>query len=502
MKTNARLTFEKIRFDAQRDVHLLVELRAPAVEWQARRPAICVIPVIDVSGSMSGAKLHYAKQSVMKLVDHLAPGDLCGLVTFTDDVVTIAPPLEMTQAKKASLKAAVGDLGPRGSTNFAGGLLEGLRRANEARVPPGMVRRVIMFTDGLANVGPATAHADILRLLEANLGAASVSAFGYGEDADQELLRDLSTKGKGNYAFVRNPEDALTAFARELGGLLSTYARDIALTIRPAPGVELLDVVSDVDSRPGGEGVRIALSDILSEELREIVVGLRLGARPAPGTMPVALVEGTYRTVDGESGRSRDERFELQVVVERVPAGEEQLTPTRDVDQAVATAQLVRVQIHAEEAARRGDFPAAQALLTIVHDSLTARGHDVVADACARVMAGLQDRDAFAASAPFRSSLRKGMSRGAAAGVYEEDAAAFTRRTGKGTVTLCQAALERSFKQERGDDEPGKPPRGGRSPRQRPPAAATRGPRASSPPEPGSSPQPDTSLNRRRSRRW
>ncbi|MFL5264594.1 MAG: VWA domain-containing protein, partial [Anaeromyxobacteraceae bacterium] len=99
MLTTAQLTYEKLRFDEAKDLHLVVTLTAPRTAWQAKRPRICVIPVIDVSGSMQGAKLHYAKQSVLKLVDHLAPGDLCGVVTFTDEVRTIAPPGELTQAR-------------------------------------------------------------------------------------------------------------------------------------------------------------------------------------------------------------------------------------------------------------------------------------------------------------------------------------------------------------------------------------------------------------------
>ena len=95
MKTTARLTFEKVRFDEAKDVHLVVSLAAPHLSAAAPRPPVCVIPVLDVSGSMAGEKLHYAKQSVMKLVDHLAPGDFCGLVTFTTAVTVISPPVEM-----------------------------------------------------------------------------------------------------------------------------------------------------------------------------------------------------------------------------------------------------------------------------------------------------------------------------------------------------------------------------------------------------------------------
>ena len=52
MKTTARLPFEKIRFDLPFRTHLAVTLEAPHVEWEKTRPPVCVIPVIDVSGSM------------------------------------------------------------------------------------------------------------------------------------------------------------------------------------------------------------------------------------------------------------------------------------------------------------------------------------------------------------------------------------------------------------------------------------------------------------------
>ena len=448
MKTTARPTYEKIRFDAPKELHLAVELRAPSIDWQKRRPALCVLPVIDVSGSMQGAKLHYAKQSVMKLVDHLAPGDFCGVVTFTDDVATLAPPAEMTQPRKVALKAGVGQLEPQGSTNFAGGLLTGLEHLNRLQLPAGMVKRVIMFTDGLANVGVATKGPDLLRLLDANPGDASVSAFGYGEDADQELLRDLANKGKGNYAFVQTPEDALTAFARELGGLLSTYARDVEVVVRPAPGVTLTDVVSDVDAAEDAGTVRIRIPDLLSEEVRNLVLALRIDAGAAPGRAPVALVQVRYSVVDPDSPGAREIRFEEPVEVERVPAGEEQREPTRAVDEAVALAQLVRAQIEAERQAARGDFGAAQRVLHQLFLSLRSRRLDGAAVACERVMGTFADRAAYDESAAFRTSMKAGATRGARGSKHAE-AVSVLHQAGVQLSTRAQDAMAERFEEKK-----------------------------------------------------
>jgi Ca-activated chloride channel family protein len=446
MRATARLTYQKIRFDRPQDLHLVVELRAPSLDWQRRRPPVCVLPVIDVSGSMQGAKLRYAKQSVMKLVDHLAPGDFCGLVTFTGEVATRAAPAEMTQPRKDALRAVVGQLEPQGSTNFAGGLLAGLEHLNRLKLPPGMTKRAIMFTDGLANVGVATKGPDLLRLLAAHQGDATVSAFGYGEDADQELLRDLANRGGGNYAFVQSPEEALTAFARELGGLLSTYARDAVVEVRPAAGVALTEVVSDVDATEEQGVVRIRIPDHLAEEVRHLVLAARVDAAAAPGRAPVALLAGRYGAVDADTARLREERFEVAVEVERVVAGEEQREPSPEVDEVVALAQLVRAQIEAEAQARRGEFAQAQRLMHELLRSLRTRGRDAAANACERVMATVADRAAYEDrdSAAFRTSLRAGVTRGSRGSKHAE-AEVVLHQAGVQLTTRAQEAVARDF---------------------------------------------------------
>jgi Ca-activated chloride channel family protein len=334
-----------------------------------------------------------------------------------------------------------------------------------------MIVRVILFTDGLANVGPGTARGDLLGLLDANLGAATLSAFGYGDDADQEILRDLATKGKGNYAYVRSPEDALTAFARELGGLLSTYAQRIEVTVTPRPGFDLTDVLSDVDATEEDGAVRIRIPDVLAEEERNLVLEGQLAPRPAPGSgpEPIADVAVSYETYEG--GRPAKVGVAVEAQVRFVTAAEAQPAPTPSVDAIVAVAELVRAQIEAEEAAQRGAFAEAQQVMVLFQRAVATRGHASVAAAAGNVAARLGDADAFAGSTAYRSSLRKGGSRGVAT-LYEDDAQEDLASMGLGKTTLAQARMEESF----GD---GRRPRRGRTP----PATGRR-------------------LTRKRSKRW
>jgi Ca-activated chloride channel homolog len=461
MKTTVQLTHQKVRFDEAKDVHLVVSLAAPHLDAAAPRPPVCVIPVVDVSGSMSGEKLHFAKQSVMKLVDHLAPGDYCGVVVFSTRVETLAAPAEMTQARKDELKGLVGRLQPQDQTNLGGGLLAGLDHARVAKLPPGMITRVILFTDGLANAGPATAHAELTKLLESNLGGATLSAFGYGDDADQELLRDLSTKGKGNYAYVRTPEDALTAFARELGGLLSTYAQKVEVVVKPRPGFVLTDVLSDVDATEERGTVTIRIPDVLADEVRNLVLEGQLEARPAPstGAEPIADVAVNYETF--ANGRPVRGGEALQAEVRFVPAAEAQAAPTPSVDAIVAVAQLVRAQIEAEEAARRGHFEEARQVMNLFQGAVASRGHAKVAAAAGKVADRVSDASSFEGSSAYRSSLRKGGSREVVT-LYQQEAHDDLESMGLGKTTLAQEAMADSFGAKWKAEGRRTPPTGGR----------------------------------------
>jgi hypothetical protein len=175
-----------------------------------------------------------------------------------------------------------------------------------------------------------------------------------------------------------------------------------------------------------------------------VVLGLHRAAAAVRGSAPVALVEGGYVVLDGDTRRSREVRFELPVEVQRVAAGEEQRAPTPDVDEIVALAQVVRAQIEAEARARRGEFREAQRIVHGLLGSLRARGRDRAAEACERILGSVADGAAYQASAAFRTSFRKGATRGASS-MIDADAAALLRDAGVQMSTSRQDDMVRSF---------------------------------------------------------
>ncbi|MDX5194356.1 hypothetical protein IGO00_24620, partial [Salmonella enterica subsp. enterica serovar Weltevreden] len=89
-------------------------------------------------------------------------------------------------------------------------------------------------------------------------------------------LSELAKRGGGNYAFIKNPDEALSAFGKELGGLLSTYAQDIVLDLAPHNGHKIEEVLSDVSVEEKDQKVVIKLGDLLSEEERHVVIAMKL----------------------------------------------------------------------------------------------------------------------------------------------------------------------------------------------------------------------------------
>ena len=483
MQTTVRCTFEKVRFDQEKDVHAVISLTAPKVDWQAKRASIAVLPVIDISGSMGdqagpeGSKLDYVKKSLYKLIDHLQPGDWMGLVTFTTDSFTVAAPMEMTQSKKDELKTKIGQLVHQASTNFAAGMMDGLGHLNKLDLPPGVTLRAIMFTDGLANAGVASKRPELVELCGKHLGKASLSCFGYGNDCDQELLRDVAAKGKGNFAYIKNPDDALTAFARELGGLLSTYAKNISIHAAPQGSHKIEKVLSDVDTEEDNGKVTIKIPDILGEEQRHIVLSMKLAAQnqALPRALNVLEVSGSYELINSD-GTTSKKTFDEKLKVEFVKPGEEQTTPTKEVDQIVSVAQLADAQVQAEQFAAAGNYYQATAVMDWMEQDFNKRGLIASAGVSNKLKGTMRSAQAFSDSSRYRIST-KGYS-GRAMGMSLGDSEAQADLESMGTVS-CNAAQTNTTSSFQGNT--------GQTP----------------PPQPEEKkPEPKKGLSKSRSKRW
>ncbi len=210
------------------EVVIKIDLSAIADRKKLRRTPLNLAVVLDKSGSMTGAKLEKAKQAAMQLVDRLTPKDIFSLVIYSDSARVFVPAQRVED--KEALKARIEGIEAGGSTALYSGVQTGADQIHEY-FSSKRINRVILLSDGLANVGPSTPYA--LRRLGCQLAerGISVTTIGVGDDYNEDLMAGLAEASDANYYYVKDTEKLPEIFARELGELLTVAARDVHIEI-------------------------------------------------------------------------------------------------------------------------------------------------------------------------------------------------------------------------------------------------------------------------------
>ncbi len=120
-----------------------------------------------------------------------------------------------------------------GSTNLEGGLREGIDEVKDLKLA-NYHNRIILLSDGLANVG--VSDSDQLSAIVSELvgEAIVVSTIGVGTDYDERLMTSVAQAGNGNYYFLENPEQSSEIFAQELIDVTQLVASNIKVSLGSA----------------------------------------------------------------------------------------------------------------------------------------------------------------------------------------------------------------------------------------------------------------------------
>ena len=217
--------------------HYLVRvgLKGYEIPPEERKDAVLTF-VIDVSGSMDMEnRLGLVKQALRLLVEGLRPSDKIGIAVYGSRGYAI---LEHTPVAEADyILRAIDRLQPEGSTNAEEGLLIGYRMAAQA-FDPEAINRVILCSDGVANVGN-TGPDSILEQIRDYAGRGiylTTVGFGMGNYNDV-LMEQLANDGDGFYAYVDTLKEAERVFVRDLTSMLQVIARDAKIQVDFDPNV-------------------------------------------------------------------------------------------------------------------------------------------------------------------------------------------------------------------------------------------------------------------------
>jgi len=122
-----------------------------------------------------------------------------------------------------------------------------------AHLDAGSVNRVLLVSDGLANVGESRPDVIVSRAAELFSRGVSTSTVGVGGDFNEDLMIPMAVSGGGAGWFVERPEDFTRIFEAELTGLAALYGERGVLRIEPRrAGVALAEVLNDFPIAAGG----------------------------------------------------------------------------------------------------------------------------------------------------------------------------------------------------------------------------------------------------------
>jgi Ca-activated chloride channel family protein len=283
-------------------VYLRLSLKSLAAGKRERRTPVNVAIVIDRSGSMQGERIAAAKEGARVALKRLAPDDTVALIAFNHDVEVLSPAAPLRNSRDRLIEAIDG-LEANGTTALYAGVKEGGRQVEEF-VSDNNVNRVVLLSDGLANVGPSTPSelAELGRKLAGK--GISVSTIGLGLDYNEDLMQRLAAASDGNHVFVERPSDLAEIFDREFGDALSVSARDITIIIEckaPFTPKRILGRDGSID----GARVTLKLNQLQAANERYVVVELAAPDSHAEGTADVADISVTYVDLDAGAKPAR-----------------------------------------------------------------------------------------------------------------------------------------------------------------------------------------------------
>ena len=190
--------------------------------------------LLDRSGSMERPdRQETVQRALEQLAAEMRDGDELTVIAFARQ-----PRLVVDRANReaaAKLPTDLAAIPTEGGTNLEAALSLAAQKARATKTP-GAQNRIVLLTDGAANLGDA--HPDRLaeRIHALRQEGIAFDAAGIGADGlNDTILEALTRKGDGRYYLLNGPEDAGEGFARKLAGAFRPGAKDVKVQIQFNP---------------------------------------------------------------------------------------------------------------------------------------------------------------------------------------------------------------------------------------------------------------------------
>lgn len=297
VEVRVELAHPKIPAQKQYKTYLKVGLVGLQQKEKPERPPVNVTIVLDRSGSMSGPKMEHARQAAVEALQRLGGDDIVSVVTFDDGAESVVPATKMTN--RDDIVAAIQKITPRGRTALFAGVSRAAEELRKFKTPQ-MVNRIVLLSDGMANIGPSSA--DEMGRYGVSLAKESISVttLGLGLDYNEKLLAQLAQHSDGNHAFIKEPGELAAVFTEEFGDILSVVAQEMQVKITCPEGVRPVRVLGR-DASIRGSTVEVAMNQLRAGQEKYVLLEVDVPAGTSSTPQLIGDVEVSYRRNDASA---------------------------------------------------------------------------------------------------------------------------------------------------------------------------------------------------------
>lgn len=351
-----QMQFENVDKKVAGNNHLMVSVTAPVTEATKRIP-VQIVLVLDVSGSMnepcsnSKSKMDVMKDVAIQLVNYLRDEDRISIVSF-DSLANVL--CNVSGSAKEQAVTAIKGLHAGSATNTSGGIILGYEQVRTNFVGS---TRVICMTDGHANAGVCDS-AGLIAICEKRPDKVILSTFGFGMNANQDLLANMAKAGAGNYYFVDTADQVKKAFAEELGGAISCVAQNIKIKLKPNKDVKVVEVLNDFKVEDLSGVAVITADDIYSGETKNILIKLSLPVVPDAKPRASKVVDIDVSWFDTQTATTQE--FSCVAKVSYVDAKDVSKDANLEVAEQIAILETAKAYREASLKADKRQFAEAE----------------------------------------------------------------------------------------------------------------------------------------------
>jgi Ca-activated chloride channel family protein len=327
----ARLAQPVMKSGEKQQNYLRIALNGCKPERTDRTP-VNVAFVIDRSGSMNGARIAQAREAAIMAINRLDGGDIASVVVFDDRVEVLVDARNVNDP--GYFTDQVRQIGVRGSTAIYAGVMEGAAQVRRFK-DPRKLNRVVLLSDGLANVGPSRPSDFGVLGRQLLAEGISVSTIGLGRDYNEDLMQQLARASDGNHAFASAPNDLIQIFNKEFDDVLASCAQTVAIDVDLKPGVRVVRALSR-DGKVETAHAQFQLNQVYAATEHYVLLELEFDGDAASGVQDFGRVNVAY-TVPATGARATmttDIRGRFSASAEDVKAGLDQTVFASVVEQS------------------------------------------------------------------------------------------------------------------------------------------------------------------------